>query len=95
MYFTLKLLIKQGLQSTFLKIPCHHGKIMTRICVQGDTDVGGMQAAFRATQKILSCEYDIPKNVPLSAELKDLIARIFVADPKRRIDSYDLTKHPW
>ena len=41
---------------------------------------------FRKTiQKIMSVDYAFPKNLPLSRECFDLVGRIFVANPSKRI----------
>ena len=51
---------------------------------------------FRSTiVKIRNCEYEIPRNVVLSPGCVDLIKRIFVVDPQRRIDIPGIQAHPW
>lgn len=46
-------------------------------------------------QRILKCLYELPKGLNLSPESKDLLAQIFVPDPRKRIDSYAIQNHPW
>lgn len=51
---------------------------------------------FRKTiQRILSVQYSIPDAVQISQECRDLISRIFVADPATRISIPEITNHPW
>ena len=51
---------------------------------------------FRSTiVKIRNCEYEIQRNVVLSPGCVDLIKRIFVVDPQRRIDIPGIQAHPW
>eukprot|EP00963_Diacronema_lutheri_P009505 scaffold856_cov326-Pavlova_lutheri.AAC.7 len=47
------------------------------------------------SQKILAVDYTIPDHIPVSSECKDLLARIFVADPTRRITIPEIIAHPW
>jgi 5'-AMP-activated protein kinase catalytic alpha subunit len=44
-------------------------------------------------KKILSADYVLPKF--LSPEAKDILGRIFVTDPEKRIDIEGLKKHAW
>ena len=46
-------------------------------------------------QRIVNCIYEFPRNQKLSEECRDLISKILVPDPKKRIDSYALSSHPW
>ena len=46
-------------------------------------------------QRIVNCVYEFPPEVRVSGECQDLLANIFVADPKQRISSYDIPNHPW
>ena len=46
-------------------------------------------------QRILSVDYQLPYNKAVSAECKDLLQRILVADPTRRITMADIQRHPW
>ncbi|XP_062215194.1 serine/threonine-protein kinase SAPK10-like [Phragmites australis] len=51
---------------------------------------------FRKTiQRILGVQYSIPDYVHISPECRDLISRIFVADPATRITIPEITNHPW
>eukprot|EP00236_Picocystis_salinarum_P006792 CAMPEP_0113924696 /NCGR_PEP_ID=MMETSP1159-20121227/2808_1 /TAXON_ID=88271 /ORGANISM="Picocystis salinarum" /LENGTH=98 /DNA_ID=CAMNT_0000924937 /DNA_START=55 /DNA_END=351 /DNA_ORIENTATION=- /assembly_acc=CAM_ASM_000767 len=47
------------------------------------------------SQKILAVDYSIPDHIPVSSECKDLLARIFVADPTKRITIPEIIAHPW
>ena len=46
-------------------------------------------------QRIVNCVYEFPPEVRISGECQDLLANIFVTDPKQRISSYDIPNHPW
>jgi serine/threonine-protein kinase SRK2 len=51
---------------------------------------------FRKTiQRILGVQYSIPDYVHISPECRDLIARIFVANPATRISIPEIRNHPW
>lgn len=48
-----------------------------------------------AMQRIMKAQYSLPPDVALMPECRDLLARIFVADPSRRITLDHLRLHPW
>lgn len=51
---------------------------------------------FKMTiQKILGVQYSIPDYVHISLECRDLISRIFVANPATRITMPEIKNHPW
>ncbi|XP_038722793.1 serine/threonine-protein kinase SRK2I isoform X2 [Tripterygium wilfordii] len=51
---------------------------------------------FRKTiQRILSVQYSIPECVQISEECRQLISRIFVADPAARITMPEIKNHVW
>lgn len=51
---------------------------------------------FRKTiQRIMSVQYKIPDYVHISQDCKQLLSRIFVASPARRISIRDIKNHPW
>ncbi|XP_020578161.1 serine/threonine-protein kinase SAPK7-like [Phalaenopsis equestris] len=51
---------------------------------------------FRKTiQRIMSVQYVIPDYVYVTQSCRQLLARIFVASPHRRISMNDIKKHPW
>ncbi|XP_004511744.1 serine/threonine-protein kinase SAPK3-like [Cicer arietinum] len=43
----------------------------------------------------MSVQYSIPDYVRLSADCKQLLSRIFVADPAKRITIMEIKQHPW
>ncbi|XP_052139725.1 serine/threonine-protein kinase SAPK4 [Oryza glaberrima] len=49
----------------------------------------------KTIQRIMSVQYKIPDYVHISAECKQLIARIFVNNPLRRITMKEIKSHPW
>ncbi|KMT11844.1 hypothetical protein BVRB_5g105400 [Beta vulgaris subsp. vulgaris] len=51
---------------------------------------------FRKTiARILSVQFSIPDYVRVSADCKQLLSRIFVANPSKRITIPEIKKHPW
>ncbi|CAD6269551.1 unnamed protein product [Miscanthus lutarioriparius] len=51
---------------------------------------------FKKTiQKILGVQYAVPDYVHISPECRDLISRIFVANPADRITMPEIKSHPW
>ena len=48
-----------------------------------------------AVRKIVSGQYALPQDVPLSDSCKDLIRRIFTVVPDQRITIDDIKRHPW
>lgn len=51
---------------------------------------------FRKTiQRIMSVQYTIPDYVHVSPECKQLLARIFVANPAKRVKIQEIKNHPW
>lgn len=51
---------------------------------------------FRKTiQRIMGVKYSFPSNLPLSKECHDLMSRIFVANPSKRISLTEIKAHPW
>ncbi|XP_074275029.1 serine/threonine-protein kinase SRK2A-like [Silene latifolia] len=51
---------------------------------------------FRKTiNRIMAVQYKIPDYVHVSQECRQLLARIFVANPSRRISIREIKSHPW
>ncbi|XP_039690494.1 serine/threonine-protein kinase SAPK3 [Medicago truncatula] len=51
---------------------------------------------FRAViTKIMNVQYSIPDYVHISADCRELISRIFVANPAKRITISEIRQHPW
>ena len=51
---------------------------------------------FRKTiQRIMGVKYSFPANLPLSRECHDLMGKIFVANPLKRISLSQIKQHPW
>ncbi len=46
-------------------------------------------------QRILNVEYSFPNHIRVSDACKDLLARILVADPNKRISIPEILEHPW
>lgn len=51
---------------------------------------------FRKTiQRIMAVSYHIPSAVKITPECRDILQRIFVADPTQRITIPEIVQHPW
>ena len=46
-------------------------------------------------ERILAVDFRFPKSIPVSAECKDLLTRILVADPAKRASIEEIQTHPW
>ena len=46
-------------------------------------------------QKIVNVEYSFPENIQVSPECKDFLSKIFQKDPKERIRTLEMRRHPW
>lgn len=46
-------------------------------------------------QRILRVEYEFPPHVRVSSECRDLLKRILVPDPLKRVTVDDIQQHPW
>ena len=46
-------------------------------------------------QRILKVDYTFPPQVKASRECRDMLDRILVADPKKRITIPEIQRHPW
>nr|BAK01400.1 predicted protein [Hordeum vulgare subsp. vulgare] len=51
---------------------------------------------FRKTiAQIMSAQYEIPEYVQISPSCRNLLSRIFIADPSKRITMAEIKAHPW
>ena len=46
-------------------------------------------------QRVIKGDYKIPAGVAISQNCRDLLARILVTDPSRRICIKEIQQHPW
>jgi hypothetical protein len=46
-------------------------------------------------QRIMAADYSIPDEVHLSGSCRNLLARIFVTNPRLRITILQIKAHPW
>lgn len=58
-------------------------------------DRGDRKNFRKAVQLIMSAQYTIPDSVHVSLECKQLLDRIFVANPTKRITIKEIRNHPW
>ncbi|KAJ1263067.1 hypothetical protein BS78_09G156200 [Paspalum vaginatum] len=49
----------------------------------------------KTIQRIAAIQYNIPDNIHISDECRQLISRIFVSNPSRRITMREIKSHPW
>ena len=59
---------------------------------------GGTPQDIRQRQMqplILAAKWSIPQDVPISRECFDLLQRLLVADPAKRLTMAQITHHPW
>lgn len=50
---------------------------------------------FCLSQRVLAVNYELPSHVAMSLDCRDLLARILVADPARRLTVPQILQHPW
>lgn len=53
------------------------------------------QKLQKMIQRILRVDYSFPPHVKLSPELEDIMKRILVSDPSKRITMAGILEHPW
>uniref|UniRef100_A0A7S0WYC6 Protein kinase domain-containing protein n=1 Tax=Chlamydomonas leiostraca TaxID=1034604 RepID=A0A7S0WYC6_9CHLO len=46
-------------------------------------------------QRILGMQWAMPADVPISPECRDLLSRLLVAEPSRRLNMDQIAQHPW
>ena len=54
-----------------------------------------MTMAACLAQRILAVNYELPGHVAMSADCRDLLSRVLVADPARRITVPAILRHAW
>ncbi|BAS94176.1 Os05g0433100 [Oryza sativa Japonica Group] len=50
---------------------------------------------FSEDELIKAIQYEIPQQVHISTDCRELISRIFVSDPSKRITMQEIKNHPW
>jgi serine/threonine-protein kinase SRK2 len=58
-------------------------------------DKADAQKLQKMIQRILHVDYAVPQHVKLSEECRDLLRRVLVADPTKRISLDEVYSHPW
>lgn len=60
----------------------------------GNNAAGGNKFA-KVLERIQKVDYRFPQNIPVSADCKDLISKILVADVSKRLSIEQIQAHPW
>ena len=50
---------------------------------------------MQVLERILAVDFRFPGSIPVSAECKNLLSRILVADPAKRASIEEIQQHPW
>jgi serine/threonine-protein kinase SRK2 len=58
-------------------------------------DKHDQQKLQKMIQRILKVEYDFPSNLKVSKSCRDLLSKILVDKPEKRITIAEIQKHPW
>ncbi len=67
--------------------------VVLYVMLVGGYPFGDLSNGRELVRRIATAAYSVP--VPLSAECADLLAKIFVVDPARRISVAAMQAHPW
>ena len=70
-----------------------HGRFLMLVGGYPFEDTAGQP--HTAVRKIVSGQYAVPSDVPLSESCLDLISRIFTVNPLQRITIAQIKQHPW
>ncbi|CAK0785101.1 hypothetical protein CVIRNUC_008307 [Coccomyxa viridis] len=60
-----------------------------------EDDPKDLRTQTKIMQRIMRAEYEWPASRQISRECKDLVSKVLVADPRRRMAIQDIQKHPW
>lgn len=58
-------------------------------------DKNDPQKLQKMIQRILRVEYEFPSGMKLSSELKDIMSKLLIPDPAKRITIAGILEHPW
>lgn len=50
---------------------------------------------MQVLQRVIRADYTFPRNIPISEECKDLLRKILVVDPTKRLSVQQVQQHPW
>lgn len=68
------------------------------VAVHAESDAAALlnaQAVSHTLQRILQVEYEFPPHVKVSKECRDLLHKILVPDPAKRITVPEIQNHVW
>lgn len=51
--------------------------------------------SVQVLQRVIKADFVFPPDIPVSAECKDLISKILVVDPEKRLTVQQIQQHPW
>ena len=76
-------------------VPCPQVMLFCQYPFERADDDADQERFQKVLQRIIKVDYCFPSDVPVSAECKDLLSHILVADPRRRVSIQDIQRHPW
>ncbi len=50
---------------------------------------------MQVLQRVIKADFVFPHNIYISDECKDLISKILVVDPEKRLTIQQIQQHPW
>jgi serine/threonine-protein kinase SRK2 len=63
---------------------------------EADAGGGGERNRVEAMmRRIVNMQWSMPAGVEISAQVKDLLSKLLVADPAKRLSMQDIQRHPW
>ncbi|KAK4740978.1 hypothetical protein SAY87_024566 [Trapa incisa] len=74
---------------------CHRDLKLENTLLDGSPALRLKFCDFDFSKRIMKVQYSIPDYVHISQDCKQLLARIFVANPSKRISIKEIKSHPW
>lgn len=53
------------------------------------------EMVVQVLQRVIKADFSFPHNIHVSEECKDLISKILVVDPEKRLTVQQIQQHPW
>ena len=80
---------------------CYHKRtccpclVMSAVPSLGVEFWGNPWGIAQVLERILAVDFHFPSSIPVTAECKDLLTKILVADSAKRYTIADIQRHPW